>query len=157
MLVQIKSSTVLDCFLASIIVNNMSSEEFNLKSCRGKRDSQSLRNVTLSRQNFNRNSSDWRYALTCILNEFDFLKPRLFSRYIGIEHWWHVLNKTIKFKTSKSWLFEVKKHFKLPRSQIKFRKFKLIMSHNLCHFKAWPSILTHDRLFWSFIVHRPFT
>ena len=36
-----------------------------MKSCRGKRHSQNLRNVTLSRQNFNRNSSDSRYALTC--------------------------------------------------------------------------------------------
>ena len=38
-----------------------------MKSCRGKRHSQNLRNVTLSRQNFNRNSSDQRYALTCSL------------------------------------------------------------------------------------------
>ena len=65
-LVQIKSSTVLNCFLASIIVNNIISQGFHLKSCRGKKHSQNLRNVTLFRQNFNRNLSDWRYALTCM-------------------------------------------------------------------------------------------
>ena len=40
-----------------------------MKSCRGKRHTQNLRNVTLSRQNFNWNSPDWTYmyALTCTL------------------------------------------------------------------------------------------
>ena len=55
-LLHIKSGTVLDCFLASIIVNNIGRQGFHLKSCQGKRHCKNLRNVTFLRLNrqFNR-------------------------------------------------------------------------------------------------------
>ena len=45
------------------------SQGFFLKFCREKQHRQNPRNVTLARHNFNRNLSEWKYALTCIGTE----------------------------------------------------------------------------------------
>ena len=56
--------------MASIIVDTMRSQGVPFEILPRKETQSNLRNVTLSRHNFNRNSYDWRYALTCNLTFF---------------------------------------------------------------------------------------